>query len=99
MGLTSVKLNTKQLLAAELHNYSYDNYADHFEIKNARFTTYMPETVEKLEKAEKENWSNRRIARELDIEENKVEQWLENFQKAKAVSFCRKCFGIIQKSC
>jgi len=91
-------MNTNQLLAAELFNYSYDNYADHVAVDNLRFTEYMPEDVEKLQKAERGNWSHERIAQELEIEESKVDEWLESFKRAKDIVFAENASESFRES-
>ena len=80
-----IKLDKTMLLAAEWFKYSYDHYADHVEIGNARFTRYMPDDVNKLLKAEKEGWSDEKIAQELEIKQSDVKIYLEQFQKAKKI--------------
>ena len=49
------------MLAAELFSYSLDNYADHVEVGNERFTKLMPADVKTLLTAEKENWTDDQI--------------------------------------
>jgi hypothetical protein len=78
-------MNKRHLLAAELYSYSYDNYADHIEVGNIRFTKLMPNDIKLLEKAEKENWSNKEIARALEIEESNVKEILEKYEIAKSI--------------
>ena len=78
-------MNKRHLLAAELYSYSYDNYADHIEVGNIRFTKLMPNDIKLLEKAEKENWSNKEIARALEIEESNVKETLEKYEIAKSI--------------
>ena len=45
--MKSLEMTKEEILAAELYNYNYDNYADHIEVENERFTRLMPETVRK----------------------------------------------------
>lgn len=80
-----IKLDKTMLLAAELFKYSYDHYADHVEIGNARFTRHMPDDVNKLLEAEREGWSDEKIAQELEIKQSDVKIYLEQFQKAKKI--------------
>ncbi|MHA2219520.1 MAG: hypothetical protein ACXACY_26730 [Candidatus Hodarchaeales archaeon] len=80
-----VKMSKQQLLAAELYAYSYDNYADHIEVGNIRFTKLMPTDIRILEKAERESWPNKKIAKALEIEESNVEQILEKYEVAKSI--------------
>ena len=51
------------LLAAEVFAYSFENYKNHLGIGNLRFDKYMPDMVRALESAEKENWTNERLAK------------------------------------
>lgn len=43
------KLSRRYRLAAELYAYSYANYSDH--LGNERFTRYMPNDIDLLERA------------------------------------------------
>jgi hypothetical protein len=79
------QLTRKQLLAAEIHGYSYDNYADHLGIGNIRFEKLMPQDVDVLERAERENWEATRIAQALDIPVKEVATWQRSYQQAKAI--------------
>ncbi|MCB0749183.1 MAG: hypothetical protein KDC90_17105 [Ignavibacteriae bacterium] len=79
------KLDRNKLLAAELFSYSLDNYADHVEIGNERFTRLMPEDIRNLLIAEKENWSKEKIAKVLEIEVDKVPEFIERFKIAKTI--------------
>ena len=56
------KMSYHQLLTAELFNYSYDNYADHIEVGNARFTKIMPKFCSTLGTAISEDWTHEKIA-------------------------------------
>ena len=87
--MKSQEMTEQEILAAELYNYSYNNYADHIEVGNERFTRLMPETVRKFEAVEREKWSRSRIAEELEIEEKEVDRWLENFKRAKDIVFAK----------
>lgn len=53
-------------MAAELFNYSYDNYEDHLG-NNARFDKYMPEDAALLERAEKEEWTSEQVTAKSDF--------------------------------
>jgi hypothetical protein len=77
------------LLAAELYSYSFEHYADHLAGGNVRFTKLMPEDVNNLQRAEAEQWSKERIARQLKIEDEVVEVLLERFQAAKEIVFAQ----------
>ena len=89
MSCNNIKMNKKQLLAAELFNYSYDNYADHLEVGNERFTKLMPEFYEILERSQIENWPKKKIAKELEIEEDTVEYWIHRLKTAKEIIFAK----------
>jgi hypothetical protein len=69
------------LLAAELFSYSFDNYEGHLGI-NARFDRLMPQAIMLLERAEKEGWSDERVAEESDFELEKVPHWRKKFKQA-----------------
>jgi hypothetical protein len=84
---SKIRMTKTHLLAAELFSYSYDNYADHLEVGNERFTKLMPKDVETLRRAVAEKWSKERIARQLEIEDDKVDMFLERFQAANEVVF------------
>jgi predicted transcriptional regulator len=79
------KLDRVKLLAAELFSYSLDNYADHVEIGNERFTKIMPNDINTLLKAEKENWTEDKIAEELEIDRSQVKNYIERFEEAKKI--------------
>lgn len=79
------KLDRIELLAAEMFFYSYDNYADHVEVDNIRFTRLMPNDVRNLMKAEKEGWTQKQIAETLDIDISDVDDILDRFEHAKMI--------------
>jgi len=72
-------------LAAELFGYSYGKYQGKLEVRHPRFTKYMPETVKKLEKALEENWDDAKIAKELEIEIDEVQNWKESYHSANSI--------------
>lgn len=78
-------MNRRQLLAAELHHYSYANYADHLGIGNIRFDELMPNDVDILERAEREGWDTWRLAQALEIPEERVPDWIASYQQAKDI--------------
>jgi hypothetical protein len=78
-------MNIKHLLAAELFNYSYANYADHLGIGNIRFEKLMPETFDILERGIEDGWSNSQIAKALEVDEEKVEDWKSNYRRARDI--------------
>lgn len=73
------------LLAAELFSYSYANYADHLGIGNQRFDKLMPDEAALLERAELEKWSDDRVAKDLEMDHERVPNWRIKFREAKAV--------------
>lgn len=77
-------MNRTQLLAAELFNYSYANYRGHLGV-NERFDHLMPQTVMTLEKAEREDWPLKKLARELEIEPEHAEDLLRGLRDARSV--------------
>jgi hypothetical protein len=79
------KMDRKHLLAAELHNYSFENYRNHPGIGNKRFDDLMPHDAMLLERAESENWPDERIASELEIEHGSVLEWRQKFMRAKSI--------------
>lgn len=78
-------LTRREMIAAELFSYSYPNYAAHLGIGNARFDKLMPQEVDLLEKAERENWESSRIAKEIDLPQEQVDGWLKKFREAKEI--------------
>ena len=78
-------LTRKQLLAAELHAYSYANYADHLGIGNIRFDKLMPRDVDTLEQAEREGWDSTRLAQALEIPEDQVAAYRRSYREAKDI--------------
>jgi predicted transcriptional regulator len=80
-----IKLDRIKLLASELFSYSYDNYADHVEGGNERFTKLMPNDVRVLIKAVEEKWSENKISEELKIDINEVKNYLARFEVAKKI--------------
>lgn len=79
------KLERIKLLAAELFSYSLDNYADHVEVGNERFTKLMPDDVNTLLIAEKDNWTEEKIAKALEIDTNQVKDYMKRFEVAKKI--------------
>jgi hypothetical protein len=73
------------LLAAEIFAYSFDNYANHLGIEHLRFEKYMPETARTLERAEKEGWSDDRLARAIEVDIADVPQWRKRYRDAVEV--------------
>jgi hypothetical protein len=75
-------MKKKHLLAAELFNYSYANYADHLGIGNLRFEKLMPETFDILDRGRGEGWSDAQLAKAMEIEEKDVDEWRKRHQQA-----------------
>ncbi len=69
-------MNRRLLLAAELYDYSYANYADHLGIGNIRFDKLMRDDVDTLGPAEQERWTRPRLGQTLDIPEEEVADWV-----------------------
>jgi hypothetical protein len=74
----------RQLLAAETFHYSYAYYADHLG-GDVRFDDLMPDDVDTLERAERENWDDARVAAALEIEEKDAGFRRECYKRAKAI--------------
>jgi len=79
------RLTRKQMLAAEVFGYSYEHYADHLGIGHERFEKLMPDDIEMLERAERENWDASHLAKALDIPEDKVELYQSLYREAKDI--------------
>ena len=82
-------LTRKHMLAAEVFGYSYDNYANHLGdlpgMGNARFEKYMPHDIGLLERAEREEWDASRLAKALEIEQDRVELYQSLYREAKDI--------------
>ena len=78
-------LSRKKMLAAEIYGYSYANYEDHLGIGNIRFENLMPDDVDILDKAEREGWASSRLAKALDIPEERVAGFQRSYQEAKEI--------------
>jgi hypothetical protein len=74
-----------QLLAAEIFAYNFANYADHLGIGHLRFEKHMPDTARSLERADKEGWSDERLAKAIEIEVSEVPEWRKRFRDAVEV--------------
>jgi hypothetical protein len=79
------KMSYNQLLTAELFNYSYDHYADHLEVGNARFTEIMPNFCSTLGKAISEGWTHEKIAHKLEIDVDEVQEWKKSYVDAEEI--------------
>jgi hypothetical protein len=77
-------MKRQHLLAAELFAYSFANYEDHLGV-NDRFDKYMPDEVMILESAEREGWSDQRVAHALERDIADVPSWRERFRRAAAI--------------
>jgi hypothetical protein len=78
-------MKREHLLAAELFSYSFEIYRNHLGIGNNRFETYMPHDAELLEQADSEQWSDDRIAKELEVERDSVPEWRNKVKRAKSI--------------
>ncbi len=78
-------LTRKQMLAAELHGYSYAHYADHLGIGNIRFDKLMPQDIDVLEQAEREGWDVQRLAHSLEIREDQVELFRRLYREGRDI--------------
>ena len=78
-------MNREQLLAAETFHYSYANYDNHLGIGNIRFDKLMPDDVDTLERAEREDWDDARLAHALEVEQEHVVHWRRSYQRAKSI--------------
>jgi hypothetical protein len=77
-------MDRKQLLAAEIHGYSYDNYHDHLGV-NPRFDRYMPEAVDVLESAADEAWPIEKVASALSVGIDEAKEALLALERARKV--------------
>ncbi|MCH4887408.1 hypothetical protein EZV73_07490 [Acidaminobacter sp. JC074] len=78
-------MNRYRYIAAEMYGYSYDEYQRKLSSGNTRFTKYMPETVEAIERALEENWDHKKIAKVLEVDLDNVPEWIESFLHAKEI--------------
>jgi hypothetical protein len=74
-------LDRRERLAAEVFGYSYIHYAERVEM-NARFSDYMPEQIDILEQAERDDWADPDLAREMEIEQDAVPSWRQSLREA-----------------
>jgi hypothetical protein len=77
-------MDRRQLLAAEIHGYSFDNYHDHLGA-NPRFDRYMPEAVDILESAADEAWPIEKVAGALGVEIDEAKETLLALERARKV--------------
>lgn len=78
-------MNRKLLLAAETFNYSFDKYADKVEIRAERFSKLMPQVIDILHKADKEDWTLEQLAQALEMEPEKAEFLRSGYERAKDI--------------
>ena len=78
-------MTREQLLAAEIFTYSFANYANHLGIGHLRFEKIMPEAARNLERAEKESWSDDRLAKAIEVEVSEVPKWRKRYWDAVEV--------------
>ncbi|MBE9502780.1 MAG: hypothetical protein IME96_01220 [Proteobacteria bacterium] len=83
------RMDRRFLLAAELYNYSYMNYEDHLGDMpgegNLRFEKLMPETVDALERAEMEGWTDARLAKAIKEDKKMMPEMKAHFKRAKDI--------------
>jgi len=79
------KMTQHQLLTAELFDYSYDNYADHLEVGNARFKKIMPEFCATLGEAIDNKLPKEKIAQRLKIDPDKVDSWIKSYKDSAEI--------------
>lgn len=77
-------MTRRHLLAAETFHYSYAHYEERLGT-NVRFDELMPEDVDLLERAEREDWESARLAEALEVDEEHVEHWRESYRRALAI--------------
>lgn len=75
-------MNRVDLIAAEVFGYSFDHYQDRIDIRNKRFTKYMPDDIILIEKSISKGKSNKDLAKALKISEEKVEQYKSKYFNA-----------------
>lgn len=78
-------LSRKKMMAAEIFGYSYANYEDHLGIGHIRYEKMMPDSVDTLERAERGEWDASRLARALDIPEEKVALFQRLYREANEI--------------
>ena len=78
-----IRLPRKQMMAADIFGYSYAHYEDH--LGNVRFDKMMPSDVDKLERAEREGWDALRLAKVLEIPEDRVASFQRAYREAKEI--------------
>ena len=78
-------MKREHYLAAEIYGYSYDHYNEKIKMGHERFSKYMPRDIEILEQSEKENWSEQRMAKALEIEIYQVKSFKDSFARAKKI--------------
>lgn len=78
-------MDRKFLLAAETFKYSFNKYADKLEMMAVRFSKLMPDDIDLLEKAEKEDWTLEQLANTLGLEPEKAERLRNNYEEAKDI--------------
>lgn len=76
-------LDRRSLLAAEIFGYSYDHYEDH--LGNLRFDELMPRQVDTLERAERENWDDARLAATLDRDGQEIPSLRGRYRRAVSI--------------
>lgn len=75
-------MERKYLLAAETFRYSFARYAERVEEDHVRYTKYMPEDISVLERAERENWDDVRLAQALEMPEENATRLRDFYRQA-----------------
>ena len=74
------RMDTRHLLAAETFAYSYANYADHMD--NPRFADRMPEDIDILAQADREQWDDHMLGARLEVDEATAADLRERYRRA-----------------
>ena len=78
-------MEREHFLAAEIYGYSYDHYQEKIEMGHIRFTKIMPEDARLVEIADKENWSDEKLAEKLEVNLDKIEYYKKALNYAKRI--------------
>jgi hypothetical protein len=78
-------MERRHILAAELYNYSFENYRNHLGIGHDRFETLMPQDAALLERAQTEQWPDDQIAKMLEVDLEEVPRWRLKYMRAKSI--------------
>jgi hypothetical protein len=78
-------MERRHILAAELYNYSFENYRNHLGIGHDRFETLMPQDAALLKRAQTEQWPDDQIAKMLEVDLEEVPRWRLKYMRAKSI--------------